>query len=215
MSQSLHPHGFTKQPSADMRNRKPAHYHGQSGRLKFRPFAGVDAPRFAELSSNPNVQKTDLCFDGEITLERAQEIIQCYQHAWDDQSALFFAIRLKNNDRLIGSISLMMTPAYDRAELGFWIGEAYWSQGYGSEAARAILGFGFHELNLHRIHAQHLGHNPASGKIMQKCGMKYEGCLRQHVCQGTDWFDMHQYGVMRNEYDIYSELQLRQLALSI
>lgn len=214
MSQPTPAHGFIKQPSLDMRNRKPAHYHGQSGRLKFRPFTIVDSPRFAELSSDAEVQKTDLCFDGEITVDQAKDMIECYQHAWNDQSALFFAIRLKPNDRLIGSISLMMAPEYGRAELGFWIGRKYWSQGYGTEAARAILGFGFHELNLRRIHAQHLGNNAASGQIMQKCGMKYEGCLRQHVRQGTEWFDMHQYGLMRHEYDHYVEQLLRQLALS-
>lgn len=213
MSQSTHHHGFNKQPSADMRSRKPAHYHGQSGRLKFRPFALTDGLPFSELASHPEVQKTDLCFDGQISVEQAQDIMQCYQLAWDDQSALFFAIRLRTNDRLIGSISLMMTPAYNRAELGFWIGRPYWSHGYGTEAARAIIGFGFDELNLRRIHAQHLSNNPASGQIMQKIGMKYEGCSRQHACRNETWFDMHQYGLIRHEYNLYSERRLRQLAL--
>lgn len=214
MSQPVANHGFKKQPSADMRSHKPAHYHGQSGRLKFRPFTLVDATHFSTLASHPQVQNTDLCFDGKINVEQAQDIIKCYQLAWDDQSALFFAIRLRQNDRVIGSISLMMTPAYNRAELGFWLGRDYWSQGYGTEAARAILGFGFHELNLQRIHAQHLSNNPASGQIMQKNGMKYEGCLRQHVCRGDKWFDMHQYGLVRHEYELQSARALRQLTLS-
>ena len=213
MSQPTPSHGFIKQPSADMRSRKPAHYHGQSGRLKFRPFALADASHFSELVSHPDVQKTDLCFDGKIGIEQAQDMMQCYQLAWDDQSALFFAIRLRGNDRLIGSISLMMTPAYNRAELGFWLGRQYWSQGYGTEAACAILGFGFHELNVQRIHAQHLSNNPGSGQIMQKIGMKYEGCLRQHVCRGEEWFDMHQYGLVRHEYDLHADRLLQQLAL--
>ena len=69
----------------------------------------------------------------------------------------------------------------DRAELGYWMGVPYWNHGYCSEAARALVAYGFEQMGLHRIYAHHFTRNPASGRVMQKAGMTYEGTLRQHI----------------------------------
>lgn len=51
-------------------------------------------------------------------------------------------------------------------------------KGYGTEAAKAVIEFVFKEKNYHRVYARYLKSNPASGKIMEKCGMTYEGTLK-------------------------------------
>ena len=56
---------------------------------------------------------------------------------------------------LVGTVGLQIHPQDRRAELGYWIGKPYWSQGYATEAARAVVGFGFEQLGLNRIYAQH------------------------------------------------------------
>ena len=66
----------------------------------------------------------------------------------------------------MGTITLRPNARDDNAELGYWIGRPYWGHGYATE----VLRYAFEDLGLHRIHAEHLGSNPASGKVMQKSG---------------------------------------------
>ena len=66
-----------------------------------------------------------------------------------------------------------------RAELGYWVGEPYWGNGYCSEAACALIDFGFEQLELKQIIAEHLRNNPASGRVMRKAGMQHIGSARK------------------------------------
>ena len=110
------------------------------------------------------------------------------------------AITLSADGTLIGAISLGLDQSHERAELGYWIGAPYWGQGYCTEAARAILGYGFGVLGLHRIHSSHFARNPASGRVMQKLGMTSEGCLRHHVKKWDAFEDLVVYGLLRDEW---------------
>ncbi|HUV94712.1 MAG TPA: GNAT family N-acetyltransferase [Anaerolineae bacterium] len=111
------------------------------------------------------------------------------------------AITLSADGTLIGAISLGLDQSHERAELGYWIGAPYWGQGYCTEAARAILGYGFGVLGLHRIHSSHFARNPASGRVMQKLGMTREGCLRHHVKKWDAFEDLAVYGLLREEWE--------------
>ena len=86
-----------------------------------------------------------------------------------------------------------------KAELGYWVGKPFWNQGIATEAARSIIHFGFSELGLNRISAQHFVRNPSSGKVMLKLGMAHEGTLRQAVTKWGKYEDLHAYGLLRDE----------------
>ena len=64
-----------------------------------------------------------------------------------------------------------------------------------------MLKYGFEKMNLNRIYACHLGKNPASGKVMEKIGMKYEGLLRKHVKKWGKYEDLLYYGLLKKEYN--------------
>lgn len=83
---------------------------------------------------------------------------------------------------------------------GYW-GKPYWNQGYCSEAGKAVLQYAFAELGLLRIHASHIGRNPASGRVMRKLGMQHEGSRRQHVRKGDECEDLEVYGILRNDME--------------
>lgn len=87
-----------------------------------------------------------------------------------------------------------------RAEMGYWLGVPYWNRGYMTEAGRAMLAYGFGELELHRIHARHFTRNPASGRVLRKLGMTYEGTQREHVQKGEGFEDLANYGILRREW---------------
>ena len=82
-----------------------------------------------------------------------------------DQDILF-AIRNKDH-KIIGAIGLH-DRGDDKAELGYWLGTQFWNNGYVTEAAKAVIDFGFNELHLNKIYATYFLHNPASGKYWKK-----------------------------------------------
>jgi RimJ/RimL family protein N-acetyltransferase len=111
-----------------------------------------------------------------------------------------FALVLRRSNELIGAIGLRVEAQHARAELGYWVGLRYWGQGYCTEAGYAVLDYGFNTLGLARIHASHFTRNPASGRVMQKLGMRHEGSLRQHVRKRDVFEDLEIYAILRSEF---------------
>jgi RimJ/RimL family protein N-acetyltransferase len=112
-----------------------------------------------------------------------------------------FALVRKADQNFIGMIGLHVREDHKRGEVGYWIGLPYWNQGYATEAAQRIVDFGFGQIGLNRIHAQHFASNPASGRVMQKIGMKHEGVLRQHFIRFDETRDAVCYGILRDEWE--------------
>lgn len=100
---------------------------------------------------------------------------------------------------LIGAIGLEIHPKHRRAEVGYWIGKDYWGQGFATEALKVVLAYGFSR-GINRIWAEHFANNPASGRVMQKAGMKHEGTLRQHMVKWDRPVDCEVYGVLASEF---------------
>jgi RimJ/RimL family protein N-acetyltransferase len=110
------------------------------------------------------------------------------------------AIVRRADNLLIGAIGLRLDQSHARAELGYWLGKPFWQRGYCTEAARAVVAYGFNVLGLHRIHAAYMQRNPASGRVMQKIGMTYEGCMRQHIRKWGVFEDLEVYGMLHSDY---------------
>ena len=113
---------------------------------------------------------------------------------------IIFAVTLRDG-RLIGSIGLVVDRPNEIAELGFWIGKPYWNSGYCTEAATAMLRYGFGELGLNRIHCFHFSRNTASGRVIQKLGMTREGIFRQSLKKWSVFEDTELYAILRSEVD--------------
>lgn len=98
------------------------------------------------------------------------------------QNGIFrtLAIAEKKSNELCGTITIDIHKFFPRAELGYWISIPHRNKGYASEAVRAVIEYGFSSLNLKRIQAVHDINNPASGRVLEKAGMVYEGTLRQY-----------------------------------
>ena len=127
-------------------------------------------------------------------------IHSCYEK-FDKDEALNFAITLRADKDLIGGIALRLEREHERAELGYWIGKPYWNRGYATEAAKAVVAYSFKVLKLNRIHAFHFTRNPASGRVLEKVGMRYEGYRRQHTKKWGNFEDSMGYGMLKADYD--------------
>jgi RimJ/RimL family protein N-acetyltransferase len=131
----------------------------------------------------------------------AEEWISTLKPSFDADERVTFAATLTADQQLVGAISLRINRPFDRAELGYWIGEPYWGCGYCTEAAKVVVRYGFEKLDLNRIHACFLERNPSSGKVLQKIGMSDEGVARQHVRKHGKFEDLILYGLLRDEWE--------------
>lgn len=94
-------------------------------------------------------------------------------------------------------VGVDLRQPHRRAELGYWVGQPFWNRGYATEAARAVIAFGFEVLGLNRIHASHLTRNPASGRVMPSPGSGSRVPLRQHVIEQERPEDLAEYAILR------------------
>jgi RimJ/RimL family protein N-acetyltransferase len=170
-------------------------------RLVLRPYALSDAPDLQRLIGDREVASTTANIPHPYEDGMAEEWINAQPDLFAQGHSVHFAITTRADDALIGGIGLRLTPIHQHGELGYWIGVPFWNHGYCTEAAQAVVTYGFETLALHRIHAYHMTRNPASGRVMQKIGMRYEGCLRQHICKWGVFEDAAVYGILQSEFD--------------
>jgi RimJ/RimL family protein N-acetyltransferase len=169
-------------------------------RLTLRSFDASDAPAVQRLAGDRLIAATTMNIPHPYDLKMAQEWIATHEDDWLQERAAHFAIASHVEGGLIGAVGLRLKLEHSTAELGYWIGKPYWGNGYATEAAKATVAFGFNDLRLNRIHARHFGGNPASGRVLQKTGMQYEGCLRQHVRKLGTIDDVELYGIIASEW---------------
>jgi len=169
----------------------------ETTRLKLRPYAESDTAELIPLIGAREVAATTGRIPHPYTEKDARRFVADAQG--DDEIRL--AVTLRSDGRMIGGIGLRLFEPHQHAELGYWLGVPYWGKGFATEAAREMLRYGFEALRLHRIFAMHFMHNPASGRILAKLGMRHEGCQRQHIRKWDQFVDLELYGLLRQEWE--------------
>lgn len=112
-----------------------------------------------------------------------------------------WAIELKKTNETIGRIRGMNPNDHvQQIELAYELGQDWWNQGYMTEAVKAFIDFFFNEVKIYRIVACHADENPASGKVMQKCGMIYEGISREGIVCNAGRFNSVNYSILAKDY---------------
>lgn len=175
----------------------------ETSRLRLRPMAMEDAPDVYPFMLDPEIAANTALIPYPYPPGAAEGWIQACMATADHGEEYTFAIRLKQSDggdRFIGAIGIGPDGGFPyRGQIGYWLGKPYWGQGYMSEAARRVIRFGFEELGMHRIYATHFDFNPASGRVMQKAGMRYEGTQRGFLLKDGRWCDAPLYAILRTD----------------
>lgn len=174
----------------------------ETARLILRRFTAEDAEAmFKNWTSNDKVTKFlrwQTHSDISVTREYIKSLLDNYSRRPDFYE---WVIELKSLGEPIGSISAVdLNDNIDAVEIGYCIGEAWWRQGYTSEALAAVMKFFFEEVGANRVFSEHDVNNPNSGRVMQKCGLKYEGTLRQADRNNMGLCDTAVYGLIADEY---------------
>lgn len=168
----------------------------RTARLTLRPFSMSDAPAVQVLCGAYEVALNTLLIPHPYPEGAAEQWISKHQADFDENRIVHFAI---DDGQLAGAMGLVMKDE-GIAEIGYWVGVPFWGRGYATEAAEAVVRYGFEERGLRRIFAWHFGRNPSSGRVLQKIGMQYEGTLRQHLKKWDEYVDLVCYGVLREEW---------------
>ena len=169
-----------------------------SERLTLRRCVPSDLDCFYHLASNPELTQ-NLTWDYHKSREETNNFINSMKEGYDNGANTTWTICDKGTDEFMGLITLRIANRQLRAEVGYWIGVPHWNKGYMSEALKALISFCFNVLSLNRIQAEHFICNPASGRVMQKCGMKFEGILREYIyCNGV-YQDCKMYSILKSD----------------
>ena len=170
-------------------------------RLILRPVRMADAEDMFEYSRDPEVARHVL-WDAHRSIHQTRDYIRYLIRQYRNAAPGTFAIVLRETGRVIGTIGFMWVQTDNRsAEVGYSLSRAYWNRGIMSEALREVVNFGFLELKLNRIEAQHECSNPASGRVMVHAGMRHEGTLRQRIYNKGRFVDVELYAILRSDWD--------------
>jgi RimJ/RimL family protein N-acetyltransferase len=164
-------------------------------RLILRPFVLTDAPQVKALAGHQRIYESTLCVPYPYEDGMAQSWIATHQRCFYEGLGVVFAICLSSG-LLIGAASLSRDGLFNRAELGYWIGVAHWNRGYCTEAAKAIVEYGFKVLRYHKISARHFVGNHSSGRVLEKIGMTREGVLQDDVMKDGTFITVELYGMV-------------------
>ena len=170
-------------------------------RLILEDMTGQDLASIRRIARDTGVMKYVL-----IWLENEEQVVGFLQHAIEEsvragRMDYMLAVRLPGTREFAGFTFIGIDPGETgTAEVGYVLLPEYWNAGYASEILRALLAFGFEKLSLHRIYGKCDELNRASAHVMEKCGLQYEGTLREHVWLRDHWRSTRYYGMLEREY---------------
>jgi len=163
--------------------------------VKLRELRMTDAGRITELANNEKISvNLRDGFPHPYTLADAERFLASFT---DNNPQSLFAIEFEGEH--VGNISLLLgSDVYRKsAEIGYFIGEPYWNKGIATAAVNLITRYGFTTLDLVRIHTGVFEYNPASMRVLEKCGFVREGIFRRSVIKNGKIWDEIRYALIR------------------
>ena len=169
--------------------------------LTLRPFRMKDARDVFSYASDPEVARYVL-WDPHQSLGETRSYLLSMRSLYRSGLPSSWAIEFRPTGRVIGSIGYMWISRENHsAEIGYSLSKEYWNRGLTTQALSAVITSGFQDLRLHRIEAQHDVRNPASGRVMQKNGMRREGILRSRLINKGEYIDIALWAILREDWE--------------
>lgn len=171
-------------------------------RLILRRFSQADAQdMFDTWANDPDVTRY-LTWQPYGDISVTKNLLREWEAAYERDDIYSWAIVLKETNKPIGSLSAVAVNNHGNdltVELGYCIAKKYWRRGITPEAAKAVIDYIFATTDCVRIEAVHDQRNPNSGKVMAKCGMRYEGTLRKRGKNNIGICDECMYAILRDD----------------
>ena len=171
-------------------------------RLTLRPFTPDDIPAaFRNWCSDPEVTRF-LRWPAHPTEAVTRMVLSDWIASYADPAFYQWAIVPEGSNEPVGTISVVdRNERTDTLHIGYCIGRPWQNKGYTSEALAAVVDFLFAQVGANRIESQHDPENPASGRVMEKCGLHREGVLRQADWSNRGIVDACMHAILRKEWE--------------
>lgn len=171
----------------------------ETPRLVLRRIALRDAEDIFAYSADEEVARHVL-WPAQRSVGEARDYCRYMLRRYRQDEPSSWGIELKASGHLVGTIGYM---AYNEenatVEVGYSLARWLWNEGYMTEALGRVIGYTFDAMDVNRIEAQHELTNPASGRVMEKCGMRREGVLRQRLYNKGKFVDVALYAILRGD----------------
>ncbi len=136
------------------------------------------------------------------TLEETKGLLEKYIGNYSREDYYRWAVIYKENGECIGQIAYFLVDSKNHfAEIEYCIGAQFQRRGYATEAAKAVIAFGFDKMNLHKVQICCKTINAPSRKVIEKCGLTYEGTLRDYFFMDGQYVGRHYFSILRDEYE--------------
>jgi [ribosomal protein S5]-alanine N-acetyltransferase len=178
----------------------------ETERLILRDYVKDDWQRVLEYQSDPLYLRYYEWT--ERTPEAAQEFVGWFLDHQRQKPRIKFqlAIVLKSTNQLIGNCGIRMDkPNALQADIGYELDPKHWNQGYATEAAHAIVDFGFSTFGLHRVWSWCVADNLGSAHVLEKLGMRLEGHLRENEYYRGRWWDTLMFAILADEWSMHKQ----------
>jgi len=173
----------------------------QTKRLLLRAFRMSDAKDVQRIAGHKLVAATTRYIPHPYPDGYAEAWISTLAPNFDRGLQMLCAIEMRENGRMIGSIGFDFHKDNESASLGYWLDPEMWGQGFATEASKGMIAYGFNVLKLNRIQANHLTRNPASGRVLQKAGMLYEGTERESTRIRGKLESLSNYAILKSDFE--------------
>ena len=169
--------------------------------LLLRRFQENDAKEMFENYCSDEKMTRHLTWQPHPNIETTESLLKMWLYKYDEAHCYRWAIVEKSTNSLIGSIDCVHVDIPRAScEIGYCIASNKWGKGYMSEALKAVIDYLFHEADFNRIMARYSTLNPASGRVMEKVGMQFEGVMREAALDKEGQFiDMAQYAILKKD----------------
>lgn len=163
----------------------------------------IDSYQLAEIAEQANnikIAENTLNLPFPYRERDAQNWVEMQQEMFNETRGYVFAIYLRDSKVFVGGCGLHLDVSHNKAEIGYWIGEEFWQNGIATEAARALLDFGFNRLVLNKVYATCFKGNKASARVLKKLKFEKEGFLKQHFLKNGRYKDVYIFGLIKDNF---------------
>ncbi|QHI71494.1 GNAT family N-acetyltransferase [Aminipila terrae] len=135
------------------------------------------------------------------TKQEVKELLNKYISSYEKENYYRWAVILKETNECIGQIAYFLVDSKNHfGEIEYCIGSLFQRKGLATEATKAVISYGFDKINLHKVQICHKSTNTPSRKVIEKCGLTYEGTLRDFFYQEGEYIDRLYYSILKNEF---------------
>jgi [ribosomal protein S5]-alanine N-acetyltransferase len=156
-------------------------------RFTLRPYRKSDLPSMVKHINDKAIAGNTLTIPYPYTMKEAEEWYMRFRKMMRRKNINRIAFAIEIDGEVVGSIGISRHD--HKAEIGYWLGRAYWGKGIMTEVVKETVKYCFGELGLRRVYACVFPHNKASMRVLEKAGFKCEGLLRKNVQKGNKLID--------------------------